>query len=120
MDAYKRGRKRLARHERKRELLRNPHPFCSVCGEDRLELLQLDHTAGDANGELTNWLCFNHHAGVSDRWHDTADLLRHDKLRDHNVRLASLLQGLVYFFDELIIKLREWIAYLLGQREVPR
>jgi hypothetical protein len=91
MNDYRKKRKRIERHDRKRELGRNAHPRCSVCGIDRIEMLQLDHTGGDANSELTNWLCKNHHAIISDKWNDTPDLLRHDELHGADLRLASLL-----------------------------
>jgi len=113
MQDYTRRRKRVARHERKRELAKAANPKCSVCGESRIEMLELDHTAGDANGELTNWLCRNHHAAVSDHWYDDApELLLHGGPRDADSRLASLLQGVVYFLEELSAKLREWVDYL--------
>jgi hypothetical protein len=118
VDEYKRKRRRIARHERKRELLRNPHPRCSVCGIDRVEMLQLHHTAGDANSELTQWVCYNHHAAISDMWQDSSMLLLHEP-HSTRTRLASLLQGLVYFLETLNVTLKEWIAYLLDRGDEP-
>lgn len=39
-----------------------PEPACVVCGEPSLQLLELDHLAGDANSPRTEPLCGNHHA----------------------------------------------------------
>jgi len=125
-DDYRTRAHRAQRNERKKALAGNPSPRCSMCGEDRLALLQLDHAGGDANSELTNWLCHNCHALVSDGWYDAhPELLEHARASSSDSRLAALLQGVVIFLEGLIAKLKEWIAYLLGRdrgetREAPR
>src|ERR1700738_3501525 len=105
-DETRRRTTRAQRHERKRQLAKHPNPECCACGEDRIEMLELDHVAGEANGELTRWVCPNHHAAIHDRWlDDYPGLLDHGGRWDADAHLAALFQGVVYFFEELIIKL---------------
>ena len=125
-DEYRARKRRAQRHERKKALAANPDPKCSLCSEVRLPAFELDHVAGEANSDLSNWLCRNDHAVVSDDWYDChPELLEHEAGRSADARLAALLQGLVIFLKNLVLKLEDWIGYLLGrdqgeQPELPR
>lgn len=136
MKDYDKSRKRMIRHESKRQQLGSPDPACTICGcmtvqsltgvpfiklppRARALVLERHHLAGRAAGDWQVIVCQNHHAVLSDDQYDWDPHLRRPHSRDE--RLAAFLQGLADWFRALshgLLSLAEalqaWVHSLLG------
>ncbi len=108
MNEQDRLRRRLARHERKRQRLGAPVPTCGACGCASVEALlsvpfsdlapamqrrviERHHPAGRRGDPWMVPFCLNCHAIVSDRQQDWEERLQHPVTKRE--RLAATLKG---------------------------
>ncbi|HLY23524.1 MAG TPA: hypothetical protein VKT83_13755 [bacterium] len=130
-------RKRITRHERKRQHLGSSAPTCLSCGCIAVEMLfavracelprwflEKHHLAGRVAANMTVVLCRNCHAVVSDRQYDHDARLRCPSTGQE--RLAALLQGLADWFQVLGTwllglagYLEEWVRWILDAMQGP-
>ncbi len=111
-DSYREEMARYQRHERRRQVLGDPKPFCNICGIDAVEVLEAHHTFGAANSEHRTWLCRNHHAMASDRQEDLVpDLRRPDPNRSPLLKQAAMQQGAAIMLNLLAEELEARAAW---------
>jgi hypothetical protein len=112
MDDYRRNVRRLKRLEAKFARLGFPNPSCAVCGEMRIQLLELHHIAGAANSDQVVPLCVKCHRLVSDAQEDFGlDLRRRDESRSPLLKAAALNDGAAALFVPYAAHLQQWSAF---------
>ena len=102
---------RIARTRRKHEYFGTIEPACSVCGENRVALLEKHHIAGRAYDPATMILCKNHHALMTEFQKDFP--AGADDSPNALECIGRMLLNLAELFAILVEKFKEFGIYFI-------
>ena len=107
------ARRTAARRDKRLLRFGTDTPSCAACGyHRRTASLQVHEPGGEANQELSMFVCRNCHDELTDAGIDSlGDLRLRIEDRDPLEIIAALLLGLVDFLQLLTDKLKEWARW---------